>query len=335
MSATSFSCSEYIEPVQIEHFSPNMEGILSFKSLEDFKDFNNKFNTMTDIELDAWEKANNYVSYRTILKQAYEELESASTEEENKKTSEKYSDILILKDDRWVPLIEVPFYQTIANRKGIYGTDEYLNKVVGDHIMTVNKNDFKKLENFNLADIKANNKTLKEEGVKKYRYMNSESTANSRILNTCSTDMVTSYFKNPSGCKNDRKVFLSAKSYISFAAFTTGDFFQPRATITVWGEKRRGTWCDWFGYATSLSWRNVSYTISAYTPQPNGTAIPTVYSKVIPNHTSPNDYSYIRSEINLGAGVFNQHITAFPFTKLHAEGTSRGVGDIWVSLDCQ
>lgn len=330
------SCNENFEPEFIDTKIQDESSFINFKSLEDFESFGEKFMTMTDKELDIWENENSFTSYRTLLNEAYLQLDSLESEEERAIFIDKYKDVLTLQNDKWTPLIDIKFYQSIVNRQGFYKTDGFVNRVVGDYILTVRADDYEGLKKVKSVDRIVDSKVLNSQGIRTYRYVGFDSNSeDTRILSPCSTQMITEYFENESGCRNDRRVYLRATSFVAYTVTSEGDFYQPKVAIRVWGERRRGTWCNWDWYRTALSLRNISYTIRGYAAQSNGVFVPRSYSIAVGDSNSPSDYTYWEHNRNIGVKVLNQHITPFPFTKLHAEGTSRGVGDVWVVLDCQ
>src|SRR5688572_600588 len=66
-----------------------------------------KIVTLNESELDAWEKSKNFTSYRTVLKNAYKELDLVDTEAELEKFQAKYNHVLSLIDSVWTPTIDI------------------------------------------------------------------------------------------------------------------------------------------------------------------------------------------------------------------------------------
>ncbi len=306
--------------------------VMVFSSHEDFQQTIDHISHMSDEELNAWEKSNGFTSFRTVLNQAYAELDAIETAEQEFAFQEKYKDVISSSDDQYLPLIEIKLYQCIANREGIYETNGYLNKIMGDYIVTVKKDEYDKL---NLVSvIPEDKKSLERMGIRITQYASTDPNTTGRLSSTCSTYEVASYFHNESNCRHDREVYISGKSYIALSTSYEGDLRQPRVHIEVWGKIRSGTWCKWRSYATMLYYRNVSFTIDAWAIE-NSVAVPRSYSVVVPDDESPNDYTVLTWDASIGAGLLNQLIAPAPFTSLHAEGTSRGVDGVWVVLDCQ
>lgn len=289
---------------------------------------------MSEQELDIWENENSFISYRSVLNEAYQQLDSIDTEDEKATFIDKYGDVLSLQGDQWVPRIEIPLYQSIVNRKGIYETNGYLNKVVGDYIITAKNSDYEKLLSVVSLPDSVNKIYFESEGIKIFRFTGMDSPQQTRSVNPCYQDMTASYFYNRSNCKDDREVYINAKSYISLYSQNEGDYRQPRVKITVWGEERRGTWCNWRKYYTTLAYRNVRFTISAWKIE-NGVPRVKTYDKFLPDYSPSNDRYNLTWDQPIGDKVLNQAIAANPFIYFHGEASSRGTNNNWAVLECQ
>ena len=321
------SCDEQLANQKAKFYQNTM----TFKSISDLNSVADKISGMNDFELDNWEKEKSFVSYRSILREAEKEWMKITSQEERSNFLKKYEDILTLTDSTLKPSIDIGLYQAIVNREGIYQTDGSLNKVIGNFIVSVKNDDYKKIENLKSIDI--NEQLAKTAGVKIIKYAGGDFNINSRTKSTCSTFVEESYFDNHSKCKDDRRVYVLGKSYLLFSTNFEGDWRQPRVDVEVYGTKRNG-FCNWSGYWTVLQYRNVSYSLMAWTVQ-NGIATPTLISKSIPDNFNENEYTVLKNDIAVGSSVLNQSISASAFTTLHAEGTSRGVSGNWAIVHCQ
>ncbi|HPH45578.1 MAG TPA: hypothetical protein PLJ60_11150 [Chryseolinea sp.] len=308
------------------------QNTMTFKSINHLNSIADKISGMSDFELDNWEKENSFVSYRSVLREAEKEWITITTQKERSDFLKKYEDILTLTDSTLKPLIDIGLYQSIVNREGIYQTNGSLNKLIGDFIVSVKNDEYKKIENLKSIDI--NEQLPKTAGVKIIKYTGDDFNINSRTKSACSTFVQASYFDNHSQCKDDRRVYVLGKSYILFSTNFEGDWRQPRVDIEVYGTKRSGVFCNWSGYWTVLQYRNVSYSIMAWSVQ-NGIATPTLISKSIPDNFNENEYTVLKNDIAVGSSVLNQSISASAFITLHAEGTSRGVSGNWAVVDCR
>ena len=325
------SCNEqmYDSP----HRTTFLSNVLSFETDEQFDSVTNKILGMTDQELDNWERKNSFVSYRSVFKNANKEWLEVTTTNEQTNFLKKYQDILTLVDSTLKPLIEIYLYQSIVNREGIYRTNGYVNKIIGDYIVSVKENEFLKLNNIKSIKTDSKNTPTHEDGVKIFKFIDSDSNSNLRISTTCEPTMVAEYFDNHRKCSDDRRVYVSAKSYIKFSTNFEGDWRQPRVEIKVWGTIRN-SWCNWGNYLTQLQYRNVSFSIMAWIRQ-DGISSPLLYTRSLTDYAPLGDRSVLTWDQPIGNPVLNQVIAASAFTSLHAEGSSRGVSSNWAVLDCQ
>ena len=115
-------------------------------------------------------------------------------------------------------------------------------------------------------------------------------------------------------------------------------YYEPSVEILVWGKKRNWL-CNWDYYETRLQLNKTSFTIDAW----ENYAIDKfrtyssrkTYSLTVPFIDTYGDYELLKSTTRIGHRLFNEPVNAFPFTKAHAEGTSRGVGYRWANINCQ
>jgi len=308
---------------------------MSFISDKQFETITNKIPDMTDQELDNWEKDNSFTSYRTVLEQANEEWKSIVSYEDKTKFLKKYEDILSLQDSTITPFISIFLYQSIVNREGIYETNGFLNRVIGEYIVTMEKKDSQKLRSLKAIDIDWNEGRVLDEknGMRIFKFIGFDSNTNARTNSTCTTYMQAEYYYNPSGCRNDRKAYISAKSYLTLSTKSDGDWRQPRVEILVWGKIRNG-WCNWDSYLTLLEYRSVSFEIMAWSNQ-NGVSIPTLFSRILPDYAPTYEKSTLPWDQAIGDPLLNQLINPSAFNRLHAEGKSRGVDYNWAIIDCR
>jgi hypothetical protein len=323
-----FSCQEQLDPRVSARLNSHLP-YLSFDSDDKFEAVTNMVAAMTDEELDVWEQEQGFLSYRSVFRQAMQEWQNVESPADLSKFLAKYDDIVTVVDSVLRPHIDIRLYQGIVNREGVYETNGFLHKIVGDEIMTVAKADAEKLNSISHnAEL-----TPKESGVRAYRYRSRPVEKEARVNSTCTTHMTASYFHNESNCRHDRRVYMSARSYVVLSTNTTGDYRQPRVEIKVWGTLRTGTWCNWKQYSTTLAYRNVSFSIMAWADQ-GGIAIPQSYSRVLPDYAPAEDRWDLPWDQPIGDRVHNQVIYPSPFTNFHGEATSRGAHGVWVILDC-
>lgn len=78
-------------------------------------------------------------------------------------------------------------------------------------------------------------------------------------------------------CRNDREVYIQAKSDLTISTTSDGDWYQPKVEIQVYGLKRSATFCNWFSYKTDLWYQNVLYALYGWSVV-NNVAVSTLYS---------------------------------------------------------
>ena len=118
------------------HSIISREPMLTVEAGMDFQDELDRIGAMSESELDAWEKSKGFVSYRTILRGAYNALEKAETDAQLRDFENRFSHVIQLKDSVWTPVVDIKLYQSIVNEYGFYQTAQSLNRLVGDFIVT-------------------------------------------------------------------------------------------------------------------------------------------------------------------------------------------------------
>lgn len=310
--------------------------VLHFESNDEFERVMNFVSTASLEDLDEWETNNNFVSYRTEINKAHRQLEMIETEREWKNFLDEYRDILSLKDSLIAPHITVPLYQAVVNREGVYQTGNYVNKLIKNYVLTVEKEKAFLLTDLNGIDNNVNSilNLAAQRDIDFFEYSNDvDSNASVRTNAACSTIEYGSYYFNPSGCKDDRKVFIDAKSYITISRTYEGDWRQPRVSIQVYAGKRKGTFCNWVGYSTTMDRRNISFGIMNWTNQ-NGVLEPKYYDINVPDESSSYDVTAIGWDYAVGSKALNQLISPSPFTYFYGEASSRGVAGNWAIINC-
>lgn len=284
---------------------------------------------MDESELDAWEKSKNFVSYRTALKNANNELDLVDTQADLETFQNKYNHVLTLVDSVWTPTIDIPLYQIIADEYGFYKDGNSLNRVVGDYIVTSTIDKYALLKSVKHEFLSERNL---DNGLKVVKFKVSTSSVVGREMAACGTFVKASYFHNERNCRNDREVVVEATSYMVQTSDYQGDWRQFRVKAEVIGYQRVGTWCNWRQYVTTLYRRNTSYTIDGWTIV-NGVPTRKPYNIVLTDHTLES--SQIHDDRWIGARILNANVGPNPFTELHMEGSSRGVAGVWAVADCR
>lgn len=284
-----------------------------------------------------------FISFNSAVISALEEFSLADEENEAFDVLNRNQDIIILKEDTYGPIIS-GLYGDICNRDRIYQTSNNVNKVLNDeYIVSTSKdklNLLKKIESIHNLD------TL----IFSVRRISSavEKTDNGgRTSSICGDYFLVDYFENNSGCKDDRRVWIKARTYFGYFS---DNFYFPWTEIIEFGELRKWT-CGWFPYKTVLNSRNVSFTVNSFgldnpnwgwtTPQ-NALRIP--FTVAVNDHYGTAEvYSRVIFHQPTGAMLFNSN-TAIPinsqindpygFTSIRVEASSRGTNNNWAVVNC-
>lgn len=268
-----------------------------------------------------------FESFDKVYKEALAKLDLAETIEQHDLILEEYSDVIHVEDSTYVPKIKNLFYRKICNRGGLYISDGFAHKVIGDEAIVYTR----KANIEALAAVKSV-ENLDETKFISTRYQETTTDpSNGRMLAACGAPEMATYYKNPSGCNDDRKV----TTYINPFWIVSGNDRTPAALSQVYGQLRTGVWCNWKNYETRLEHVNVSFTITY------GTTLGT--ADVImnrPDYIGTNDverYESWNGALIGGPMNWNGYSPLVIYTKeAHQEGTSRGVGtDNWAILDCE
>lgn len=300
-----------------------------FKS-DSFHGLADQLALMSDDEFVKWEEQNSFESYRTVLKRAHSEWALVEDESQQSSFVAKYADILSVVDGRIVPNISIPYYQRIINRQGFFQVGDFLHKVDAEYVVSANAQSHNKLFEKDLV-AKYGEKGGASSGIKVMRYLPENISATGKKAQACWYEMIASYFKNQSGCKNDREVFINTRSYMNTWTDYEGDHFGQRFMVGVWGEIRNG-FCNWNMYHTEVHRQSVSFNMTAWDVI-NGIGIPTAYTITIPDR-SDEFSSEMVWDGSIGDVLLNQYATAANYNSFYGRGATRGTDNNWAVLSC-
>ena len=268
-----------------------------------------------------------FESFDDVYKEALVKLDLAETIEQHDLILEEYSDVIYIEDSTYVPRIKNVFYRKICNRGGLYVSDGFAHKVMGDEaIVYTGKANIEALGAIESVE------NLDETKFISTRYQETTTDpSNGRMLAACGAPEQNTYYYNPSGCNDDRRV----TTYINPFWIVSGNNRTPAALSQVYGELRTGFWCNWKNYETRLEHVDVSFTITYGTTLGTADVIVTV-----PDYIGTTDveryYSWNGALIG-GPMNWNGYSPLVIYTKeAQQKGTSRGVGTSnWAEIDCQ
>jgi len=116
------------------------EGILNFSSGEAYQKLNDRLTGMNMEEIQVWEDSLGFVSFRTIYFSVLDELEQAETEEDYNNILNNNSDVIILEDERFEPIIKQASYQNTTNRKGLFIINGIPQKATSTELLIYDNN---------------------------------------------------------------------------------------------------------------------------------------------------------------------------------------------------
>ena len=271
-----------------------------------------------------------FQSLDDIYKKALDELSMAQTSEEIANLLKNYNDVIMLSDSTFVPKIDNEFYRTICNRERIYESEGFVHKIIDNQFLVLaEKENLNRLRKIEFKD------NLDTSIFKLVQYNNNseskDETKSSRTSSwTCTNNIETWYYYDPSGCKNDRKIYAAAGTWW----LISGNNFTPWLASRIWGRRRAGTLCYWYGYSTVLSYRNIQFDVKIVI---NGITHHFVLDEGIPDYYGTAE----ESEKQIWNNSLTGSITwqggtppAISFTRAVVEGSSRGTNNNWVTIDC-
>jgi hypothetical protein len=323
-----FSCSDESIHKEVDN-SPQDLVTLSFNSSEEMSAY--VLNAKNGTNPTGRESSSSkFQSINDIYKNALESFSVAETHEEIARLLKTYGDVVELSDSTFLPKLKNEFYRTICNREGIYESEGFAHKVIDDQFIIVTKKEnlkalrkIKSLDNLDQALFKL----IAYNG----NGFNNKSINGRTLSDACANNMEYSYYYDPSGCKNDRKVYIAAGTWWVIS----GNDFTPWLASRTWGRRRAGTLCFWYGYSTILNYRGAYFDVKIVI---NG-----ITRHFILNNVSIPDYygTLEESEKQIWNDFLTGPITwqggtppAISFTRAFVEASSRGTNNNWVSVDC-
>lgn len=149
LSCALFSCSENPVLEEVDNGGENpltksvvdapyyiqKDGTLCFRNVYDYFTVTDSLIKLTDQELNNWEEAIGFVSYRSYVDKLIDEVEDAFNESDNSRVSSllaDYSKYIYLDTDSIVkPFIKSKTYQSVTNKDGVFYLG-YLKNIVDD-----------------------------------------------------------------------------------------------------------------------------------------------------------------------------------------------------------
>jgi hypothetical protein len=278
-------------------------------------------------------QATDFTSFEDIFNSATLELTNAETFESHQRIMESYSDVVSLSDSTYKPKIANRVYRLICNREKIYQIGNRINKVIDDlDIVSTNMENYQALRNINSID----QVTSQDFSIINYSE-NDLQNSSGRTNGACGQSWAIDYFSNNSGCRNDRRVWISAEAFLLYAGQVSGNNkYYPWVSIRVYGEVRNRL-CNWNSYITVLTNRNTYFSVLSYrntSTNPNFTVSTRVpFGEIIPGRTV-EDYSLTLFSGPTGHYLLGEFAGTYNFTQISVEALSRGTEGNWAIVKC-
>lgn len=338
----ALSCSDdeslKVGSLPVEDVGSSVTNMKKFDGYEDLNSFAANSNKTSVGGRRSSASDENFTSFYDIYYQAVEKISEVSSEEQALKLLDEYRDVLTVSDSSYVPTIGFAnVYGYFINRDRVYQIGSTIVKVIDDtYVVSTDAKNYKVL----LAINSINGIDEKEFKVTKYNTgVNVESSAGGRTQARCGNVYLVDYYDNPSGCKNDRRVYIGTRaSLVDYGTVGGYQRIGPWLTIEIWGEIRNG-WCNWKPYGTDLSYRNIDIDILSYqntSSDPIFTTSNRVNFAFNPaDRTEYDSWKMVPYHNVTGTFIVGENAGDYGFTNVRIEATSRGVGNNWAVINCQ
>ena len=331
-----FSCSDEAIQKNVDN-PPSDIPILSFKNAEEMNSYLTAI-SKNEGGINGRGKSFGFESFDDVYKKAIGEIGMAQTSEEISGLLKAYADVVRLSDSTFAPAMQNKLYRSICNRERIYESEGFMHKVLDDEFVVITES-----KNLNILRKISIGDKLNPSVFKTAKYSDlkagSQSTNNGRIqTDVCANNMEYYLEYDPSGCKNDRRVYAHANA----GWIISGNNYTPHLLAETYARRRAGTLCYWYLYNTVFHTRDADLRVKMVI---NGVTVNFVLSKAngaIPDYniagTIGEEPDHILYNDNLQNGPTYWSSGPNPvisFSKAFFEAASRGTGDNnWVSVDC-
>ena len=358
----NISCTKRTNEFNLPNMSDDLvinptivDGTLSFKSVEEL---NKTWEYLSKLSLDEkikWEETHGFYSIERRTEEGFRAIHKANIKESEEMLNKAlidFADVIELRGDSYTPIYDNGLYDFVCNLKGMFIISQYVQIVKSKQIDVYNLDDFDDL-----------NQNIVKTPVYSYQF------ASKLYTKSAPTDLEAEYYYNLTGCKNDRRVYVTAHSSVLFEPMTITNPNYPEGFVImvglsgvlaeVYGTERNWL-CNWSRYETILSYRNASFTGYGYQ---NDEAIPwfpfsdigyphATSSTITPftvttsaagapsSYTTPDErqslyfMSYFGYRMLNEGLLYDEMVNNYQgFISAHFEGSSRGVNGNWAVID--
>ncbi len=294
-------------------------GVLHFHSKEIYSNTIDEIASMNENEISNWTSKYNYISYRSLLIRALDELENAENENDYKNKIIQHVQVIKEVDGSIQHLINDKIYSVICNENGIYKVVDHYYKYHDNHIYI---SDIPFKGNINTIYPNAHGVIANHKASKHLKSSN------------CGSYQYAQYTYDPSGNKNDRKVNfeMTVSEYMYYDSYYNMDMYKTSIKTRVWGQRRKTFGTGWKSYATTLHFQDGGYDITA---DPYGFFEEDFILSNWIFDSNGNDVYEITDYKWFHAGVYPWiRPVGYRVNKIKGMARSRGTGDNWATISC-
>lgn len=269
----------------------------------------------------TWEESLGFKSLNRSVNEVYKGLSESESDADYDQIISENSDIVSVEDGlvkRNVPSLS---YALAANRSGVFYVEGVTHVVKGDKIAMSLTKDAETLISALGSSLKSNDPEIEIES-----YVGESKS----LKASCPTEY------DESCSTSDRKVRIILICYSNTITLSNGGKRYSAAVATEMIPYYKSVFGKWKTYATSMTIRNYKFTVVATPYTFKFPAIipgtPQYFSRDLGTISTPSDTWDWVKELKVGS-EFTQPLLV-GFTKVNAEGTSRGVGDKYAVISC-
>ncbi|MCP3142420.1 hypothetical protein [Pyxidicoccus xibeiensis] len=307
-------------------------GALHFQSAQAFFAAMEAISRMSPEEQVSWEERIGFTSLRRTLTLAERQLESAQTPVEQERLLEAYADVIDASEGTLRPRLSSPGYAGLVNRAGVFYVNGVIHKVTPDMLIISRDGRPETVEKYVASprireQLEAEPELVPEEGVRVARYAGEHGVT---AQHHCG------YERSGRYQSSDRRLDMYLRSLVYVSSDGINTYRRAGVELQMSGEKK--LLGSWRSYNTTYSYRNVSFQVDVpiVTGSSGGSSLYYLETQLLgfadggSGGESPSHSIYSI----LGHIIQNNALPASGFHKVYGQGSSRGTGGSWVTINC-
>ena len=185
---------------------------------------------MNEIELNEWEASIGSRSLRSVINEANDAACELTSEDQVPAWKEKYQDVVKIEDSTDTAIIDLGYYQTIANRSGEYMIGNTYAKVLPDKMIMIKDGDRSRL-----SEAKSMERSDFDKGI---LVLDNGANYTIETRSSCGTNQTQKGVSE----KGKRKAYLK----MNITKISSGGWSQTRVEIHQYGEKKGIFWSKYY-----------------------------------------------------------------------------------------